>query len=47
MSEKYVKDISNKGAATSKSFWNIVKPFVTHKSVQTNENITTEVEKNE
>ena len=47
MSEKYVKYISNKGEATSKSFWNIVKPFVTHKSTQTNENITTEVEKNE
>ena len=26
--EKYIKDISNKGAATSKSFWNLVKPFI-------------------
>ena len=45
--KKYIKDISNKGAATSKSFWNAVKPFITHKGIQTNENITTEVEKNE
>ena len=43
---KYIKDISNKGAATSKSFWNTVKPFITNKGIQTNENITVEVEKN-
>ena len=45
--KKYTKDISNKGAATSKSFWNTARPFITHKSIQTNENITIEVEKNE
>ena len=45
--KKYIKDISNKGAATSKSFWNTAKPFISHKGIQTNENITTEVEKNE
>ena len=45
--KKYIKDISNKGAATSKSFWNTVKPFITHKGIQTNENIIIEVEKNE
>ena len=45
--KKYKKDISNKGAPTSKSFWNTVKPFITNKGNQTNENITTEVEKNE
>ena len=45
--KKYIKHISNKGAATSKSFWNAVKPFITHKGIQTNENITIEVEKNE
>ena len=28
--KKYIKDISNKGAATSKSFWNTVKPFIIH-----------------
>ena len=44
---KYIKDISNKGAAASKSFWNPIKPFITHKGIQTNENITIEVEKNE
>ena len=44
--KKYIKYISNKGAATSKSFWNAVKPFITHKGIQTNENITIEVEKN-
>ena len=43
--KKYIKNISNKGAATSKSFWNPVKPFITHKGIQTNENITIEVEK--
>ena len=37
--------ISNKGAATIKSFWNRVKPFITQKGIQTNENITNEVEK--
>ena len=45
--KKYIKDISNKGAAASKSFWNPIKPFITHKGIQTNENITIEVEKNE
>ena len=25
--KKYIKNISNKGAATSKAFWNTVKPF--------------------
>ena len=45
--KKYIKDINNKGAATSKSFWNTVKPFITYKGVQTNESITIEVEKNE
>ena len=45
--KKYVKDITNKGTATSKSFWNTVKPFITHKGIQTNQNITIEVEKNE
>ena len=41
--KNYIKDISNKGAATSKSFWNTVKHFITHKGIQINENITTEV----
>ena len=41
-----MNDISNKGAATSKSFWNTVKRFITNKSIQMNEDITTEVEKN-
>ena len=45
--KKYIKDISNKGAATSKSFWNAVKPFITHKGIQTKEDRTNEVEKNE
>ena len=45
--KKYIKDISNKGVATSKSFWNAVKPFITHKGIQANENITIEIEKNE
>ena len=45
--KKYINHISNKGAATSKSFWNTVKPFITHKSIQTKENVTIEVEKNE
>ena len=36
-----------KGAATSKSFCNTVKLFITHKGFQTNENTTIEVEKNE
>ena len=44
---KYIKDISNKGAATSKSFSNTVKLFITHKGTQTNEIITIEAEKNE
>ena len=30
--KKYIKYISNKGAATSKQFWNTVKPFITHKA---------------
>ena len=41
--KKYIKDISNKGAATSKSFWNTFKHFITHKGIQINENITIEV----
>ena len=45
--KKYVKDISYKGAATSKSFWNTLKPFIIHKGIQTNENRTIEAEKNE
>ena len=45
--KKYIKDISNKGAATSKTFWNSVKPFITHKGIQTNESTTIEAEKNE
>ena len=45
--KKYVKHISNKVTAISKSFWNTVKPFITHKGIQTNENITIKVEKNE
>ena len=45
--KKYIKYISNKGPATSKSFRNLVKPLITHKGIQTNENITIEVEKNE
>ena len=42
--KKCIKD-SNKGAATSKSFWNTVKPFITHKGIETNKNITIEAEK--
>ena len=42
---EYIKDIRNKEAATSKSFWEIVKPFITHKGIQTNENITIELRK--
>ena len=45
--KKYMKDISNKGAGTSKSFWNTVKPFISHKGIQTNENIAIQIEKNE
>ena len=45
--KKCIKDISNKGAATSQSFWNAVKPFFTDKGIQINENIIIEVEKNE
>ena len=45
--KKCIKDISNKGAATSKSFWNTEKTFITHKGIQINENIIIEVEKNE
>ena len=41
--KKYIKDISNNGAATSNSFWNTVKPFITYKGIQTNKNITIEV----
>ena len=42
--KKYIKDISNKEAATSKSFWNTFKLFITHKGIQRNENINIEVE---
>ena len=42
---KYIKDTRNKGAATSKSFWDTVKPFITDKGIQTNENITVEQRK--
>ena len=45
--KKYIKDISNKGNATSESFRNTVKPFINHKGIQRKENITIEVEKNE
>ena len=45
--KKCIRDISSKGAATSESFWNAVKPFITYKSIQINENITIEVEKSE
>ena len=45
--KKCIKDISNKGAATSKSLWNTVKHSITHKGIQRNENIIIEVEKNE
>ena len=45
--KKYIKDVSNKRVATSKSFWNTVKHVITHKGIQTNENITIEAEKNE
>ena len=45
--KKYIKDISNKRAATSESFFNTVKPFITHKGIQVNENMTIEVEENE
>ena len=45
--KKYIKDITNKIAATSKSFWNTVKPFIAHKGIETNENRTIQVEKNE
>ena len=38
----YINNISNKGAATSKSFWNTFKPFITHKGIQINEKITIE-----
>ena len=40
--KKYIKDIRNEGAATSKSFWDTVKPFITDKGIQTNESITIE-----
>ena len=45
--KKNTKKISNKEAATSKSLWTTAKPFITHKGIQANENITIEVEKNE
>ena len=45
--KKYIKDISNKRAATSESFFNTVEPFITHKGIQVNENMTIEVEENE
>ena len=31
--KKQVKDSINKGAGTSKSFWNTVKPFLTHHGI--------------
>ena len=43
--KKYLKYISNKGAATSKRFCETVKPYITDKGIEKNENITTEVEK--
>ena len=45
--KKYIKNISNKEEETSKSFWNTIKPFITNKGIQANENTTIEVEKNE
>ena len=44
--KKYIKDISNKGAVTSKPLWNTVKHFITYKGIQINENITIEAEIN-
>ena len=44
---KYLKEISREGTTTSKAFWNTVKPFMTNKGIQTNDNITIEVEKDE
>ena len=44
--KKCIKHISHKEAATSKSFWNTVKPSITHEGIQTNENILIEVKKN-
>ena len=44
--KKYIKDINNKGVTISKSFWNTVKSFITHKGIQT-KNKTSELEKNE
>ena len=43
--KKYVKNICDKKAAIRKSFWNTVKPFITHKGIKTNENMTTEQRK--
>ena len=31
--KKYIKDISNKGATTSKSFWNTIKPFINREGI--------------
>ena len=45
--KKKLKDISNKEAATSKTVQNTVNHFATDKGIQKNENITTDVEKNE
>ena len=45
--KKNLKDIGNKEAATSKTVWNTVNHFATDKGIQRNENITTDVEKNE
>ena len=43
--KKYIKDIKDKESI--KSFGNTFKPFITHKGIQTIENITIDVEKNE
>ena len=42
--KKCIKD-SNKEGATSKLFRNTVKPFITHKGIETNKNITIEAKK--
>ena len=45
--KKYIKDIKNKVAESIKSFENTFKSFIAHKGIQTIENITIDVEKNE
>ena len=45
--KKYIRDIKNKVAGSIKSFGNTFQPFITHKGIQTIENITIDVEKNE